>query len=97
MLVLNSISFRGMNYEERNLLVDKSEPADLSYVEAALDDSSDENLKRLLKIGEDLVEKNEDILTYFAERLVDIRKARSSNEFACVVFAWIVVWSEELV
>ncbi|KAJ6858189.1 patatin-like protein 2 [Populus alba x Populus x berolinensis] len=53
--------------------------ADLSYVEAALDDSSDENLNRLLKIGEDLVEKNEDILTYFAERLVDIRKARSSK------------------
>jgi hypothetical protein len=26
MLVLNPISFRGMNYEERNLLIDKSEP-----------------------------------------------------------------------
>ncbi|KAL9381816.1 hypothetical protein Peur_024851 [Populus x canadensis] len=53
--------------------------ADLSYVEAALDDSSDANLNRLLKIGQDLVEKNEDILTDFAERLVDIRKARSSK------------------
>eukprot|EP00258_Populus_trichocarpa_P031077 XP_024447096.1 patatin-like protein 2 isoform X2 [Populus trichocarpa] len=53
--------------------------AELSFVEAALDDSSDENLNRLLKIGQDLVEKNEGILTDFAERLVDIRKARSSK------------------
>ncbi|KAG6737390.1 hypothetical protein POTOM_058908 [Populus tomentosa] len=53
--------------------------ADLSFVEAALDDSSDENLNRLLKIGQDLVEKNEEILTDYAKRLVDIRKARSSK------------------
>ncbi|KAJ6854671.1 patatin-like protein 2 [Populus alba x Populus x berolinensis] len=53
--------------------------ADMSYVEAALDDSGEENLKCLMKIGQDLVEKNEDILTDFAKRLVGIRKARSSN------------------
>ncbi|XP_034903974.1 patatin-like protein 2 [Populus alba] len=50
--------------------------ADLSSVEAAFDDSREENLKCLTKIGQDLVEKNEDILTDFAKKLVDIKKVR---------------------
>jgi hypothetical protein len=39
--------------------------ADLSSVEAAFDDSREENLKCLTKIGQDLVEKNEGILTEY--------------------------------
>ncbi|CAK7341067.1 unnamed protein product [Dovyalis caffra] len=37
--------------------------ADLSNANAAMDDPTDKNLSSLKKIGEDLVEKNEDILT----------------------------------
>jgi hypothetical protein len=37
----------------------------MSYIDAALDDSGEENLKCLMKIGQDLVEKNEDILTEY--------------------------------
>lgn len=53
--------------------------ADISSVKTSLDDSRDANINNLENIGRDLAEKNKDILTDLAKKLVDIRKARTAK------------------